>query len=129
VLRPAPPRARFLAAEVGVVNLHTPFENTSFLTMDHDLPQRVFHLPGGLVANAKVTSQFQRRDIVLGLGQQVHAQEPARQRQLGRLKEGCCGDCALVPATRALPVSSILSDKPAMSQIATARAAKTRRPT
>jgi hypothetical protein len=38
--------------------------------------------PGGLVANPQVAHQLERRDVVLGLGQQVHGQEPARQPHL-----------------------------------------------
>ena len=71
----------------------------------------MLHEPGGLVANTQVALEFKRGDIVLGLGQQVHRQEPARQRQLGRLKDRAADDAALVPAGSALEVQPPFAPK------------------
>ena len=69
VLRAAPNlAARALATEVGVVNLHPAVELARVLTRTHDLHELVFHQPGGLVANAQVAYEFERGDVVLGLG-------------------------------------------------------------
>lgn len=38
--------------------------------------------------------QLERCDVVLGLGQQVDGQEPARQRELGGLEERAADDAA-----------------------------------
>ena len=59
----------------------------------------------GAVAHAQVPLELQGRDVGLGLGQQLHRQEPARQQQLTEL-EGCATeDAALVLAASALPVT------------------------
>ena len=55
--------------------------------------------------------EFEGGDVVLGLDQQVHRQEPARQRQLGRLEDGATDDAALVPAAGALQVQPTLAPK------------------
>ena len=79
VLRAAPDLpARALATQVGVVYLHSALELAGVLAFAHDLHELVLHEPGGLVANAQVAHEFERGDVVLGLGQQLHRQEPAR---------------------------------------------------
>ena len=87
-----------LATEVGVVDLHAPVEHARVLALAHDLHELVLHEPGALVANAQVTLELQRRDVVLGLGEQVHGQEPACQRQLGGFEDRAADGTALVAA-------------------------------
>ena len=112
VLRAAPDLAsRALAPEVGVVDLHPALELARVLALAHHLHELVLHEPGGLVANPQVALEFKRGDVVLGLGQQVHRQEPARQRQLGRLKDRAADDAALVPAGGALEVQPPLASE------------------
>src|SRR5206468_718798 len=106
VLRPATAlAARALATQVGVVDLHAPLEHARVLALAHDLHELVFHEPGALVANAQVTLELQRRVVVLGLGEQVHGQTPAGQRQFGRLEDRAANGAALVTARPALPVA------------------------
>ena len=112
VLRaPANLAPRALSPEIGVVDLHPALELAGVLAFAHDLHELVLHEPGGLVANAQVAHEFERGDVVLGLGQQVYGQEPARQRQLGRLEDGATDDAALVPAAGALKVKPALAPK------------------
>ena len=128
VFRTAPTFACLFAAQVGVVNFYATFQNPLLLPLGHDLQQFVLDQPGRFVANAQVAFQLECRDIVLGLGQQVHGEEPAGERQFGRLKDGAGSDRALVTATMALPVGSALSNKAAVARVGATRAAKTRRP-
>jgi hypothetical protein len=129
VLRAAPGlAARALAAEVGVVDLHPPVELAIVLTHAHDLHELVLHEPGGLVANPQVAHQLERRDVVLGLGQQVHGHEPARQPQLGRLEDRATDDAALVAAGGALEVQPALAPKRAAVPTAARQAGKAGRP-
>jgi hypothetical protein len=58
-----------------------------------------------------VAHQFERSHVVLGLGQHVHGQEPARQSQLGRLEDRAADDAALVAAGGALEVQPALAAK------------------
>uniref|UniRef100_E6QQ93 Uncharacterized protein n=1 Tax=mine drainage metagenome TaxID=410659 RepID=E6QQ93_9ZZZZ len=51
--------------------------------------------------------QFQSRNRILGLSQQVRRQKPKCQRQLRRLENGAGRDSALVAASRALPDRTI----------------------
>ena len=129
VLRAAPGlAARALAAQVGVVDLDPAVELAVLLAHPHDLHQLVLDEPGGLVANAQVAHQLQRGDVVLGLCEQVHGQEPARQRQLGGPKDRAAGDAALVATGRALKVQPALAPKRAALAAAARRARKARGP-
>lgn len=98
--------AAALPAEIGVVDLDAAGELPLGLGQRHGLQQLVLDEPGGAVAHAQLAGQLQRRDVVLGLRQQLHGQEPARQRQLGGLEDGAAGDAALVLAAGALPVQA-----------------------
>ena len=75
---------------------HTPVELARVLAQAHELHELVLHEQGALVANAEVAHELERRDIVLALGQQVHGQEPARERQLGRLEDRTADEGALM---------------------------------
>ncbi|EWS52458.1 hypothetical protein X551_04758 [Methylibium sp. T29] len=129
VLRASPGlAARALAAQVGVVNLHSALELAGVLAHAHDLHELVLDQPGGLVANAQVAHQLERGDVVLGLGQQVHGQEPARQPQLGGLEDRPADDAALVAARGALKVQPALAPKRAVLAATACRTGKARRP-
>ncbi len=78
--------ARALAAQVGVGDFDPAVELAIVFTHAHDLHERVLHEPGGLVENPQVAHQLEGRHVVLGLAQQVHGQEPAREPQLGGSK-------------------------------------------
>jgi hypothetical protein len=105
VLRAAPGlAARALAAEAGVVHLEAPIEFAPILAPPHGLHELVFHQPGAAVAHPELAHQFERRDVVRGLGEQLHGQEPARKPQLARLEDGAADQAALVGAVTALPV-------------------------
>ena len=76
------------------------------------------------VANAHVTLDLQRRDVVLGLGEQVHGQEPACQRQLGGFEDRAADGAALVTAGAALPVAPSRAHEHAVHAQAAGRAGK-----
>ena len=125
VLRAAPyPVGGALATVVGVVDLHPAIELARVLALPHDLHELVFHEPGRLVTNAQVALAFVRSDVVLGSGQQVHGQEPARQRQRGRLEDGVADGAALAPAGGALEVQPAFAPKRATVATPARRAAK-----
>jgi hypothetical protein len=106
--------ARAFAAQVDVINFDTPFEDTGGFALSHDLQQLELHQPGGLVAHAQMAHEFQRGDVVLRLGQQVHCQKPERQRQFRRLEDRTGDDSRLVSARLALPVLPAFADKGAV---------------
>jgi len=100
----SPAAAGAFATEESVVDLHQPVELAGLLAQQHHLHELVLDQPSGLVADAQVAHEFERRDAVLGLHHQVHREEPALQRQLGGFEDGATEHAALVPATRALPI-------------------------
>ena len=120
--------ARALTAEVGIVDLHPTVELAALLAHAHDLHELVLDEPGGLVANPQVALEFEGGDVVLGLREQVHGQEPARQRQLGRLEDRAADHAALVPAAGALEVQAPLTAKRTALGAAARRAGKASRP-
>ena len=129
VLRAAPDLAAgAFPAQVGVVDLHPPVELAALLAQAHDLHELVLDQPGGLVTNAQVTLELQRGDVVLGLREQVHGQEPARQGQFGGLKDRAAGNAALVPATRALVIQPAFTPKRTALSATARRADKAIRP-
>jgi hypothetical protein len=130
VLRAAPAlAARQFTAQVSVVDLDPPIQLARFFPLAHDLHQLVLEQPGGLVAHAQMALEFERQDIVLGLRQQVHGQEPSGQRQLGGLKDRPAHHRRLLPACRTLPVGQPLPFKRAMTSLPTLRADESARPT
>ena len=83
---PRPLFPQCVPAEVGVVDFHPAVELAALLAQAHGLHDFVFDEPGRVVAHPELAHQLQRRDVVLRLGEQLHGQEPARQRQLGDSK-------------------------------------------
>ena len=116
--------ARALPAQVGVVDLHPAVELAAVLAHAHDLHELVLDEPGGLVANPQVAHELERSHVVLGLGEQVHGQEPPEQPQLGRLEDRPADDAALVAAGGALEVQPALAPKRAALPAAAGRAGK-----
>jgi hypothetical protein len=115
---------RALAAQVGVVNFDSPFEDAGGFALSHDLQQLELHQPGGLVAHAQMAHEFQRGNIVFRLGQHVHRQKPKRQRQLRRLEDRAGSDRRLVAARLALPVLPAVVDEGAVMGFPAMRADK-----
>lgn len=66
--------------------------------------------------------EFEGRDVVFGLGQQVHGQEPGGQWQFGGLEDRLAHDRCLLPACRALPVRQSLAFKGAMARLSAVEA-------
>jgi hypothetical protein len=96
------------ATEVGVVDLDLAGEPPAGLCQPHALQGIVLEQPGSALAHAQVPPWLQGRDVRIGLGQQLHRQEPARQRQLAGLEDRAAEDAALVLAASALPVAPAL---------------------
>ena len=116
-------------AQIGVVDLDTAIELARGFTLAHDMHQFVLQQPGRLVAHAQMALEFQGRDIVLGLGQQVHTQKPCGQRKFGGLKNRAARHRRLFPARRALPVVQPLALEGAMACATTFRTDEAVRPT
>ena len=73
-------------------------------------------------------AEFERRDVALGLGQQVNGQGPARQPQLGRPEDRAADDAALVTTRGALEVQPALAPERTAVPAAARRAGKARGP-
>ena len=112
-----------LAPEVGIVDLDPAGELAAPLPQAHHFHELVLHQQRALVANPEVALQFQGREVVLGLGEQVHGQEPARERQLGGLEHRAADEAALVAMPAALPVAPAVADKAARGGAPAARTA------
>lgn len=112
------------APQVSIVDLDATIELARFFSQRHDLHQFVFQQPGGLVAHPQVALEFQRRYAVFRLTQQMHAQKPARQRQLRGLEYRPANCGGLLPAYRTLPVLQPLALESAMVRFAAIRADK-----
>ena len=91
-----------LAAHVGIVHLDPPGEDADLLPVEHDLHELVLHRPGGLVGHPDLPHQFQGRDGVFPLCEQVHGQEPGGQWQLGPVEDGPGREAGLPVAGMAL---------------------------
>ena len=129
VLRASPAlAARQLAAEVGVVDLDTAAEPAALLALAHDLHELVLDEPGRAIGHPQVAHEFERRDVVLGLREQVHGNKPARQRQLGGLEDRAADEARLMAAGTALQVQQRAAAKRAVCAGAAARADEALRP-
>jgi hypothetical protein len=100
-----------LATQVGVIHLHPTFEHPVGLALAHDFGELVLDQPGRAIANTEQATQLQRRDIVLGLGEQLHGQKPHRQGQLAGSKDGAAEQAGLATAMTALPVLAAIATK------------------
>ena len=129
-LRAAPGLAAgALATEVGVVDLHGPFEPMAALAPSHRAIDLLVQQPSGGVAHAELALERQRRQARLGLADQIDGQEPGGQRQLGVLHQAARGQRGLVPAGDALEqVAGAVADHVVRLAVA-ARTAEAPRPT
>ena len=82
----------------------------------------MLHQPGAAVAQPELALELQRRDVVLGLGEQLHGEEPARQRQLARFEDGAADQARLELAAAALPVAQAAALEAGARCAATGRA-------
>jgi hypothetical protein len=117
-----------LTTEVGVVQLHRAPQSARSLLSCHGVVDLVVQQPGGGVAHPQIALEGQRRYAGLGLADEVHGQEPSRQRQLRVLHERAGGQRRLVPTGAALEqLSGAMIDRVMLSAGA-ARATKPARP-
>jgi hypothetical protein len=93
-------------AQIGVIDLDPPVQLPIRLALGHDLHELVLDPPRGGIAHPQQAPQFQGRDVVLGLGQEVHGLEPNRQRQFAGVKDRASGQAGLPVAGLALPTRS-----------------------
>lgn len=80
------------------------------------------------LTDAQMTHQFQSPDVVLGLDEQAHRQEPWSQRQLGVSEDRPSGHRRPIPATAALDISASVAEKSAASGTPERRTRKAVRP-
>jgi hypothetical protein len=78
--------ASTLTAPIGVIQLDPSYQWLPVVALLHHLEQLVLHAPSGIVADAQLPLELQRRDSVLRLRQEKHPEEPGCQRQLGVLE-------------------------------------------
>ncbi len=90
------------AAPVGVVHLDHTGELPALLTLQHRLHEFLLHEPGAVVADAQLPGQFQGRDAILRLREQIDRQQPFGQRQLRAGKQRSGRDRGLSAAVVAL---------------------------
>ena len=96
-----PVAAASLAAQIGVIQLHSTFQTLASGPLDHHLHQLVLDVPGGMVGDSQLAVQLHCRAPLLGLGPQVGRLEPEGQRQLAGLEEGTGEDRGLPTASTA----------------------------
>ena len=70
-------------APVGIVELHPTGEWPGAVAFQHRLHELVLHQPGAVLRDAQLAGQLQGGEAALGLGDQVHGEEPDVERQLG----------------------------------------------
>ena len=102
VLGAASALSRPFAAQVGIIDLDAAGERLPLVTLVHDLQQLVLELPGGVVADAELPGQLQRRETILALGQQIDGQEPGGERQMRGMEDGAGGERGLMMTAMAL---------------------------
>lgn len=90
------------AAPVGVIHLDDPGKLPALLALEHRLHELVFHEPGTVVADTQLPRQFQGRDAVLRLREQIDRQQPFGQWQLRAGKQRSGRDRGLPAAAVAL---------------------------
>lgn len=117
-----------LAAQVGVVDLDATRELPPLLAQAHDFHQFVLEQPSGRIRNSQVPHEFQRRYAVLGLGHQMHRQEPFGQRHLAGLKDRAADQAALIATVAALEIQPRAAPKLAVPALAATRTDESFRP-
>ena len=91
-----------LATPVGIIDLKIAHEGLAVIALLHRLHQLVLETPRRVVRHTELAMQLECRDPVLGLGEQVHREEPGPQGQLRRGQHGAARQRRLVMATMAL---------------------------
>ena len=74
-------------AYIGVIRLDALRENPALLPLQHYQYELVLHRPGRLLGHTDLSLQFQGRDAVLALDEQVHGQEPLLEREMGVVED------------------------------------------
>ena len=101
--RPPPALApASLATEISVIEFDPTGERELSVSLHHHLHQLVPDAPRRVVGDAEMAVQLHRRDPFLVLGHEVEGLEPHRQRQLGGVEDGSCGNRGLAMAAIAL---------------------------
>ena len=77
-----------LTVQTGVIDLHRACQPVAPIALPHGLHELVLKPPGGVVVDAQLAPQFQGRDAVLGLREQVDGEKPSGEGQLGGLEQG-----------------------------------------
>lgn len=77
-------------------------ERVAGIKLSYGLHQLVVHQPSGWVAHTQLVFERKRRQIGLGLADEVDRQKPCSQGQLCRLKDGACDQRGLVSTGIAL---------------------------
>lgn len=115
-------------AQVGIVDHDAPIEFAALFAPAHRFHDLVLEQPGAAIGHAQLALELQGRDVVLGLREQLHRQEPARQGQLGRLEHRAADQAALLCAVRALPVAQGVAHERGSSRPRARRALEAARP-
>ena len=100
-------------APVGVVELHQAAELARGLAFQHRLHELVLQEPSAILGDPELARERERGNAVLGLGDQVHGQEPHRQWQLRAREHRPCRH-------RALPRAGVPLEQTPASQSAVA---------
>lgn len=100
--RPVPLVLWKLDGKEALVQFHLTGEQVAFITLTHDIPKFVAHLPNGLIAFvAQLTAEFLRGKGFLRARQQEHGCYPVTERQLAVFH-----DC---PGTQGLSAMAVLA--------------------
>ena len=90
------------AADIGVVHPHVALQALGRVALHHGLGEFVLEGPGGCLGDAKPPAEFEARDALLGLGEEIHGLEPEAQPQLARREDRSRPDRCLFAAGAAL---------------------------
>ena len=89
VLRPPASLTSVLfSSEIGVIHFNASAQDGRLFPELHDLHKLVLDSPCRTVAYADQTLEFERRYVVLGLGEEVDGLEPYCQSEFGRVEDG-----------------------------------------
>ena len=91
-----------LATEVGIIEIDPAGEGKLEVSLHHHLHQLVSHALRGVIGDAQMAVQLQRRDPFLVLGHEVDGLEPHGERLFGGTEDGARGDRGLAVARIAL---------------------------
>jgi hypothetical protein len=98
-------------APVGIVELHPTGEWPGAVAFQHRLHELVLHQPGAVLRDAQLAGPLQGGEAALGLGDQVHGEEPDVERQLG------IGEQRAIPRVAALGTDKAAWPAPAEQRL------------